>query len=105
TANHAPVANDESFSTVTNTLLSMAAPGVLANDTDADGNALTAVLAVGPAHGTLSLSANGAFTYTPTNNYAGADSITYKANDGLTNSAIATVSITLVPAINLFYDT
>ena len=102
--NHAPVANDESFSLLTNTTLTVAAPGVLANDTDADANALAAVLVAAPLHGTFSLSNNGAFTFTPTNNYAGADSFTYRANDGLTNSAVATVSFTVVPAINLFFD-
>ena len=60
----------------------MAAPGVLANDTDVDGNPLTAALVTGPAHGTLALNANGSFTYTPTANYNGADSFTYTASDG-----------------------
>ena len=48
------------------------APGVLANDTDVDGDPLTAVLVAGPAHGTLTLNANGSFTYAPTANYNGA---------------------------------
>ena len=43
---------------------------------------LTAVLVSGPAHGTLTLNADGSFTYTPTANYNGPDSFTYKANDG-----------------------
>ena len=47
----------------------MAAPGVLANDTDPDGDPLTAVLVTGPSHGTLTLNANGSFTYTPAANY------------------------------------
>jgi VCBS repeat-containing protein len=102
--NHAPVANDESYSTLTNTPLIIAAPGVLANDTDADSNPLTAVQVVGPIHGTLSLNGNGSFTYTPTNNYSGGDTFTYRANDGLANSGIATASITVVPATNLFFD-
>ncbi len=46
------------------------------------GNALSAVLVSGPAHGTLALAANGSFTYTPAANYNGPDSFTYKANDG-----------------------
>jgi VCBS repeat-containing protein len=102
--NNAPVANDESYSILTNTTLSVAAPGILANDTDAELNLLTAVLAAGPTHGTFSFSSNGAFTYTPTNNYSGADRFTYRANDGLTNSALATVSITVVPVTNLFFE-
>ena len=62
------------------------APGVLANDTDADGDPLTAVVVTGPAHGTLTLNANGSFTYTPAANYNGADRFTYRANDGTANS-------------------
>ena len=48
-----------------NTTLTVPAPGILANDSDADGDSLTAVLAAGPTQGTLSLSANGGFTYVP----------------------------------------
>ena len=55
---------------------------MLANDTDMDGDALTAVLVSGPAHGTLTLNPDGSFTYTPAANYNGADTFTYKANDG-----------------------
>ena len=76
-----------------------AASGVLANDTDPDGASLTAVLASNPAHGTLALSANGSFTYTPAANYTGPDTFTYRANDGSLNSNTATVSIT-VTAVN-----
>ena len=43
----------------------MAAPGVLGNDTDPDGDPLTAVLVTGPSHGSLTLNADGSFTYTP----------------------------------------
>ena len=46
-------------------------------------------------HGTLSLSSNGGFTYTPTNGYTGADSFTYRANDGTSNSNTVTVSLTV----------
>ena len=49
-----------------------------------------------PAHGTLKLSsASSAYTYTPANGYLGADSFTWKANDGSSDSNIATVSITV----------
>src|SRR5439155_18537759 len=78
-----------------NSALMISASGVLGNDTDADGDTLAASVVTGPAHGTLSLSTNGGFTYAPNSNYFGADSFTYQASDGLTNSASATVSLTI----------
>src|SRR5207244_40662 len=72
---------------------------VLANDTDVEGDSLTAVFVSGPAHGTLTLNTDGSFTYTPAGNYHGPDSFTYRANDGSLDSVVATVSIT-VNAVN-----
>src|SRR2546428_7058668 len=58
--NDAPVAaNDDTYTTPEDTQLTVSAPGVLANDTDADGDTLTAVLVSGPAHGTLTLRSDG----------------------------------------------
>ena len=68
---------------------------MLANDTDVDGDPLTAVLVAGPAHGTLTLNANGSFTYTPDANFNGSDSFTYQANDGDAGSNVATVRISI----------
>jgi len=93
--NTAPVAVADAYSAIQNTALAVAAPGVLANDTDAQANPLTAVLNVGPSHGSLALNADGSFTYTPASGYSGADSFTYHANDGSLDSNIATVSITV----------
>src|SRR5207302_1570691 len=76
-----------------------AATGVLANDSDVDGDTLTAAVATNPTHGTLALNANGSFTYTPAANYNGADSFTYTASDGHGGSATATVSLTIA-AVN-----
>ena len=95
--NDAPVAVDDSYSTDEDTALTIAAPGVLTNDTDTEGNPLTAVKVSDPSHGSLTLNADGSFTYTPTANYNGPDSFTYKANDGLADSNTATVSITVNP--------
>src|SRR5206468_12630714 len=63
------------------------------------GNPVTAVLVTGPSHGTLTLNPDGSFVYTPDPNYNGTDSFTYKANDGTTNSPVATVTLT-VRAVN-----
>ena len=97
--NDAPVATADSYSTAEDTALTIPAAGVLANDTDVDGSALSAILVSGPAHGTLSLNADGSFTYTPAANYNGPDSFTYKANDGTADSSPVTVSLT-VTAVN-----
>lgn len=97
--NSSPVAVANSYSTPEDTLLTVAASGVLANDTDADGDALSAGVVAGVSHGTLTLSANGSFTYRPAANYSGADSFTYRASDGSAYSNTVTVSIT-VTAVN-----
>src|SRR5207244_1540766 len=96
--NHAPVATNDGYTTAEDTPLTVAAAtGVLANDTDVDGNPLTAVLGTGPTKGTLALNANGSFTYTPTANLNGSDSFTYRASDGTLTSNLATVTLTITP--------
>jgi VCBS repeat-containing protein len=95
TGNRAPVAADDAYTTNENTPLNAGAPGVLTNDTDADGNSLTAVLVTSVSHGTLTLSSDGSFVYTPSAGISGADSFTYKANDGTIDSNVATVSISV----------
>src|SRR5205085_11173209 len=78
-----------------------------ANDTDADGNPLTAVATtnlnnqvVGPNNGTLTLNADGSFTYVPRPYFNGTDTFTYRAFDGALFSNVATVTIT-VNAVNV----
>jgi len=79
------------------TALTVDAPGVRGNDYDPDGNALSAIKVSDPSHGTISnWNSNGSFTYTPTTGYSGADSFTYKVNDGSLDSSTVTVSITIV---------
>src|SRR5262249_1508443 len=97
--NDVPVAGNDSYSVDEDVVLTIAAPGILSNDADADGDALTALLVSGPSHGALSLNADGSFSYTSSANYNGNDSFTYKANDGQANSNVATVAIT-VNAVN-----
>src|SRR5206468_4531191 len=80
--NDAPIANNDSYTNAEDTVLSIPLPGVLGNDTDVDGDTLTAVLASNPTHGTLMLNPNGSFIYTPATNYNGPDSFTYRAPDG-----------------------
>ncbi|MEO5803542.1 MAG: Ig-like domain-containing protein [Verrucomicrobiota bacterium] len=93
--NRAPVANPDSYTVSEDDVLNVSASGILANDTDADGNSLTAVLVSNPIHGTLTLNANGSFAYSPEANFNGTDSFTYRANDGTNNSGVATVTISV----------
>ena len=95
--NDPPVAGNDSYSTDEDVALNVVAPGVLFNDTDADGDLLTPMLVGGPANGVLSLNGNGSFTYTPAVNSNGTDSFTYKVNDGSVDSNTATVTITVNP--------
>ncbi len=95
--NVAPVATNEAYATLQGTTLTVATPGVLANDSDADGDPITAVLFAAPTKGTLTLAANGGFTYVPNAGATGTDTFKYRAFDGLLYSAAATVTITLNP--------
>ena len=95
---NSPVAAPDSYTTNRNTPLVVAAPGVLTNDTDPNGDALTAVLTTNPSHGTVTLNANGSFTYTPSNGYTGPDSFIYRARDASNNLSASTnvvLSVTL----------
>lgn len=95
--NRAPVANNDNFSVTEDFGLDRFSPGVLANDVDLDGNVLSAMLITVPQNGTIALRGNGSFTYVPRANFSGTDSFTYKVNDGLVDSNVATVFITVTP--------
>lgn len=75
------------------TLVNSAANSVLKNDSDANGDALSARLLSGPAHGSLKFNANGSFRYTPAAGFTGSDSFRYVANDDLQDSAPVPVQI------------
>jgi len=94
-----PAAANDAYSVAEDVTLVMGAPGVLANDASPSGSPLSAVLVTGPSHGTLTLQSSGGFIYAPSPNYNGPDAFSYRASDGLQQSASATVSIT-VAAVN-----
>ena len=80
---HAPIAGGDSYRTNEDTQLAVAAPGVLGNDSDPDGGAISALLVAGPAHASsFTLNADGSFEYTPVPDYNGPDSFKYEAGDG-----------------------
>ena len=91
-----PVTADDAYTTPMDTPLVEPAPGVLANDSDDDGDALSVLgLVSGPAHGSLTLNADGSFTYTPHAGYLGPDSFSYESTDGdnVGNVGLATISV------------
>ncbi len=98
-ANQAPIASADQYEVASATALTVDPPGVLANDNDPDGGTLTASVVDQPANGTLSLSADGSFTYTPNAGFSGQDTFTYTAGDGTDTSAPATVTITVDPPV------
>lgn len=91
--NNPPVANNEAYTTTAGLPLTVPASGILANDSDPEGSALTAILVLGPSSGSLTLNPNGAFSYTPTAGFVGSVTFQYQANDGAVNSNLATVTI------------
>jgi hypothetical protein len=68
--------------------------GVLVGDSDPNGDPITAQLVTPPANGTVTLNANGSFTYVKGPNFEGLDSFTYRVSNGLSASSVATVNIT-----------
>ncbi len=102
-SNSPPVANNNFYNSTANSILYVGQPGVLANDSGGSGP-LTAVLASPPANGSLILTNNGGFSYTPATNFIGMDNFTYQCTDGQTTSAVATAAISITPQGGLFYD-
>ena len=97
--NAIPAAAGDAYTTDEDGLLTVPAPGVMANDSDADGNSLTASLLSTTSNGTLQLNADGSFAYAPAPNFNGSDSFTYRVGDGYASSNTVTVTIT-VNAVN-----
>ncbi|MBT9555929.1 MAG: tandem-95 repeat protein [Myxococcales bacterium] len=73
------------------------AASLIATASDAEGDAVTAVLLAPPTHGTLDLEADGTFRYTHDGSETTHDEFTLSANDGAASSAPVTVSITVTP--------
>lgn len=104
--NDAPVATSDQIAIKNGeatTLLVGGGSTVLANDTDAEKNPLTALLVAGPTNGTLTFNNNGTFEYKHNGSDTVSDSFTYKTNDGNVDSNIATVNIT-IEAFTLPFD-
>ena len=95
--NDLPAAMADSYVASEDTPLVVIAPGVLTNDTDVDGDSLTAVLGTPPSSGSVVLAADGSFTYTPAADFAGSDGFSYVVDDGAGGTATGTVVIEVAP--------
>ncbi|MHA2142986.1 MAG: Ig-like domain-containing protein, partial [Candidatus Thorarchaeota archaeon] len=93
--NDAPVAVDDTYTTDEDIPLTVFAPGLLANDYDIEGDALSAILVDAPLHGSVVLDADGFLHYIPDPDWWGVDTLTYQAFDGTVYSTTATVTITV----------
>ncbi|SFU17467.1 Ig-like domain-containing protein [Mesorhizobium sp. YR577] len=91
-ANDAPVGANDAITAVEDTPFT----GTLPVATDVDGDSLTYAAATQPAHGSVSISADGTYVYTPAADYNGPDSFTYTVSDG-TTTVTYTVSIDVTP--------
>ncbi len=109
-AQNAPTANDDSVTTIINSFLTQASPGVLDNDTDVDGDVLivTSFLINGITYaagetasiteGTITITEDGSYSFTPNQGYLGAVSlINYTISDGVLTSS-ANLNISVIPA-------
>ena len=94
--NDAPNAGNDAYIVNEDTKLTVAAPGVLSNDSDVEGSALTVTAETKTTAngGTVTINANGSFEYTPAANFFGTDTFTYTVSDGsLTSTATVTLTV------------
>ena len=93
--NTPPVAVDDSYSVHAGEVLNVnAALGLLANDSDADGDPLSVLAVAAPANGTLNIATDGSFEYTPNAGFVGSEVLTYTISDGTTTtSAEVTIAV------------
>lgn len=95
--NDVPVGNNDFYTISEDVTLPVSGAGVLANDSDADGDTLSARLISDVSQGTLTLGADGRFTYRPTTNFYGIDTFSYSPTDGGSTGAVTIVTINVTP--------
>jgi hypothetical protein len=95
--NDAPIGVDDEYTINEDEVLTVLAPGVLANDYDVDGDTLTADLVDTPPYTSGSFSPDGSFSVTPLPDWNGVTTLTYQVFDGTEYSGLVTVTINVLP--------
>lgn len=95
--NDAPIALNDQHTVAEGGILTVEPPGVLGNDTDVEDDTLYVTLVSSTIHGTLTLYADGSFTYIHNGSEMTGDSFTYQVSDAGAMGNSATVSITVIP--------
>ncbi len=93
--NDAPIANDGAVTAAEDAV--NVPLQLIANDTDVDGDTLTATSVSTPAHGTVTQQSGGGWTYTPDANWNGVETLSYTISDGNGGTDTANVTITITP--------
>jgi hypothetical protein len=98
-ANDAPTATAESYALTEDAALAVGGPaGVLADESDAEGDALTAILLSGPSNAaSFNLNPDGSFDYVPSADFAGTDQFTYTVGDGVATGGVVATTLTVLP--------
>ncbi|WP_406698130.1 Ig-like domain-containing protein [Singulisphaera sp. Ch08] len=96
-----PTAVNDTYSTTAGGALNITLPGVLGNDLSPSGKPLTAAVIGQPANGTLTLDSSGSFMYVPNPGFVGVDTFAYQASDGTFVSNFATVTVNVLPAVQV----
>ena len=99
--NEPPIPAPETYETDEDNGLTVAAPGVLNNDIEPEGDAMTAILVTTTSSGDLTLDADGSFLYIPNDNFFGTDQFTYRVSDGVNTSSDVTVTIEVLAVDDL----
>jgi hypothetical protein len=96
TPDQPPSAQNDNYGATAGVPLTVSADqGVLANDSDPDGDPMTASLVSGPSSGTLTFNSDGSFVYTPSASFFGSISFTYQVSaGGQTDTATVTIIVT-----------
>ncbi len=97
--NEAPVASDDSYSVLSGNTMTLGVPGILVNDSDPDGDALTAILVTPPTSGSVTLLADGSLSYTSGAGFFGIDTLRYRVSDGGLLSNVVTIEITVIAGV------